>query len=79
MVIKEEKQMKNEGGREGRREGRLTGENGALHGRTVSDGFIGVDALVQLLAVEEVREELLDLEKEGGVEGGREGGRGCVK
>ena len=37
--------------------GGVTGENGGLDGRAVSNGFIGVDALVGLLAVEEVGDE----------------------
>jgi len=41
-----------------------------LHGRTVSDGFVGIDALVQLFAVEKVGKELLDLKREGGREKG---------
>src|SRR5207253_2762654 len=39
----------------------LASQNGSLHSGTVSDGLIGVDALVQLLAVEEVGQQLLDL------------------
>ena len=67
-----------EGGREGGRNDLLTRENGTLHGRTVGDCLVGVDALIELFAVEEVGEELLDL-SEGEREGGREGGRRCVK
>jgi hypothetical protein len=38
----------------------VTGKDGSLDSGTVSDGLIGVDALVGLLAVEEVRDEFLD-------------------
>ena len=41
-------------------------ENGSLDGGTVGDGLIGVDGLVELLAVEEVGEELLNLGDTGG-------------
>ena len=41
--------------------GGLSRENTGLDGGTVSDGFIGVNALLELLAVEVVAEELLDL------------------
>jgi hypothetical protein len=35
-------------------------EDGGLDGGTVGDGLVWVDALVQLLAVEEVLQQLLD-------------------
>ena len=38
----------------------VTGENGCLDGGTIGNSLIGVDGLVWLLAVEEVRHELLD-------------------
>ena len=38
--------------------GCVTGEDGGLDGGTVCDSLIGVDALVGLLAIEEVRHEL---------------------
>ena len=38
----------------------ITGEDGSLDGGTVGDSLVGVDALVGLLAVEEVRDELHD-------------------
>ena len=41
--------------------GGLAGEDTGLDGGTVGDGLIGVDALLELLATEEVRQELLDL------------------
>lgn len=44
----------------------LSGENGGLHGSSVGDGLIGVDGLVELLAVEEVLQELLNLGDTGG-------------
>ena len=37
-----------------------------LHSSAVGNGLIGVDALAQLLAVEEVLQELLDLGDTGG-------------
>ena len=40
--------------------GGVTREDGGLHGGTVRDGLVGVDRLVGLLAVEEVRHELDD-------------------
>jgi len=46
--------------------GGVTSENGSLDGGTVGDGFIRVDGLVGLLAVEEVRNHLLDLGDTGG-------------
>ena len=46
--------------------GLVTIEDGSLHGGTVSDGLIGVDGLVQLLAIEEVVQQLLDLGNTGG-------------
>jgi hypothetical protein len=39
----------------------LAGKDTGLDGGTVGDGLVGVDALLELLAVEEVAEELLDL------------------
>lgn len=39
--------------------GGLAGEDTSLDGGTVGDGLVGVDALLKLLAVEEVAEELL--------------------
>ncbi|KAI3485069.1 hypothetical protein L1887_51742 [Cichorium endivia] len=44
----------------------VTRENGGLDGGTVCDGLVGVDRLVELAAVEEVGEELLDLGDTGG-------------
>merc|ERR1719387_3241599 len=44
----------------------LAREDAALDGRAVGDGLVGVDALVRLLAVEEVLEEHLDLGDAGG-------------
>lgn len=41
--------------------GGLAGEDTGLDGSTVGDGLVGVDALLELLATEEVAEELLDL------------------
>lgn len=41
--------------------GGLAGEDTGLDGSTVGDGLIGVDALLELLVVEELAEELLDL------------------
>ena len=41
--------------------GSLSGKDTSLDGGTVGNGLIGVDALLELLAVEEVAEELLDL------------------
>ena len=46
--------------------GGLAGENTGLNSGTVGNGFIGVDALLQLLAVEEVAQELLDTGDTGG-------------
>merc|ERR1712018_136679 len=46
--------------------GALTGEDGGLDGGTISDGLIGVDRSVELLAIEEVLEHLLDLGDTGG-------------
>jgi hypothetical protein len=46
--------------------GGLSGEDTGLDGGTVGNGLIGVDALLELLAVEEVAEELLDLGNTGG-------------
>mmetsp|Transcript_14351 Transcript_14351/g.28331 ORF Transcript_14351/g.28331 Transcript_14351/m.28331 type:complete len:716 (+) Transcript_14351:183-2330(+) len=43
-----------------------TGEDGSLHGGAVGHGLVGVDRLVELLAVEEVLEELLHLGDTGG-------------
>ena len=40
--------------------GGLAGEDTGLDGGTVGNGLIGVDALLELLAVEELAEELLD-------------------
>jgi hypothetical protein len=39
----------------------LVGEDGTLDGGTVSDGLVGVDRLVELAAVEVLRDERLDL------------------
>ena len=44
----------------------LAGEDTGLDGGTVGDGLIGVDALLELLAVEELAEELLDAGDTGG-------------
>jgi hypothetical protein len=44
----------------------VTRENGGLDGSTVGDGLIGVDALVGLLSVEEVGDELDDTGNTGG-------------
>ena len=44
----------------------VTREDGGLDGSTVGDSLIGVDGLVGLLAVEEVRNELLHLGDTGG-------------
>jgi hypothetical protein len=41
--------------------GGLSGEDTGLNGGTVGNSLVGVDALLELLAVEEVAEELLDL------------------
>jgi hypothetical protein len=41
--------------------GSLSGKDTSLDGGTVGNGLIGVDALLELLAVEELAEELLDL------------------
>lgn len=41
--------------------GLVSGENGSLDGSTVGDSLIRVDGLVELLAVEEVLQQLLDL------------------
>ena len=41
--------------------GGLSGEDTGLNGGTVGNSLIGVDALLELLAAEEVAEELLDL------------------
>jgi hypothetical protein len=46
--------------------GGLSGEDTGLNGGTVGDGLIGVDALLELLAVEEVGKELLDAGNTGG-------------
>ena len=46
--------------------GGLSGEDTGLDGGTVGNSLIGVDALLELLAVEEVAEELLDLGDTGG-------------
>lgn len=44
----------------------LAGEDTGLDGGTVGDSLVGVDALLELLATEEVAEELLDLGDTGG-------------
>ena len=44
----------------------LTSENGSLDSGSISNSFIGVDGLVEVLAVEEVRDQLLDLGDPGG-------------
>eukprot|EP00037_Helgoeca_nana_P026083 m.292930 g.292930 ORF g.292930 m.292930 type:complete len:688 (+) comp27130_c3_seq9:38-2101(+) len=46
--------------------GRVTLEDRGLHGGTVGHSLVRVDRLVELLAVEEVLEELLDLRDPGG-------------
>lgn len=46
--------------------GGLSGKDTGLDGGTVGNGLIGVDALLKLLAVEVVAEELLDLGDTGG-------------
>ena len=46
--------------------GSLSGKDTGLDGGTVGNGLIGVDALLELLAVEVVAEELLDLGDTGG-------------
>ena len=46
--------------------GGLSGEDTGLDGGTVGNSLIGVDALLELLATEEVAEELLDLGDTGG-------------
>jgi len=46
--------------------GGLSGKDTGLDGGTVGNGLIGVDALLELLAVEVVAEELLDLGDTGG-------------
>ena len=46
--------------------GSLSGEDTGLDGSTVGNSLIGVDALLELLATEEVAEELLDLGDTGG-------------
>jgi hypothetical protein len=46
--------------------GGLSGEDTGLDGGTVGDSLIGVDALLELLAVEEVGKELLDAGNTGG-------------
>lgn len=46
--------------------GSLAGEDTGLDGSTVGDSLIGVDGLLELLAVEEVGEELLDAGNTGG-------------
>lgn len=46
--------------------GGLSGEDTSLDGGTVSNSLIGVDALLELLATEEVAKELLDLGDTGG-------------
>ena len=46
--------------------GGLSRKDTSLDGGTVRNGLIGVDALLELLAVEEVAEELLDLGDTGG-------------
>merc|ERR1719319_1399339 len=44
----------------------VSGEDSGLNGGSVGDGFVGVDGLVELFAVEEVLEKLLDLGDPGG-------------
>jgi hypothetical protein len=46
--------------------GGLSGEDTGLDGSTVGNSLVGVDALLELLATEEVAEELLDLGDTGG-------------
>jgi len=46
--------------------GGLSGEDTSLDGGTVGNGLVGVDALLELLAAEEVAEELLNLGDTGG-------------
>ena len=46
--------------------GGLSGEDTGLDGGTVGSSLVGVDALLELLATEEVAEELLDLGDTGG-------------
>jgi hypothetical protein len=46
--------------------GGLSGEDTGLDSRTIGNSLIGVDALLELLATEEVTEELLDLGNTGG-------------
>lgn len=46
--------------------GSLAGEDTGLDGGTVGNGLIGVDALLELLAIEEVGQELLDTGDTGG-------------
>ena len=46
--------------------GGLSGEDTGLDGGTVGNSLVGVDALLELLATEEVAEELLDLGDTGG-------------
>jgi hypothetical protein len=46
--------------------GGLSGEDTGLNGGTVGNSLVGVDALLELLAPEEVAEELLDLGDTGG-------------
>ena len=46
--------------------GHVTGEDSSLDSSTVSDCLIRVDALVRLLAIEEVRDELDDTGDMGG-------------
>jgi hypothetical protein len=46
--------------------GGLSGEDTGLNGGTVGNSLVGVDALLELLATEEVTEELLDLGDTGG-------------
>mmetsp|Transcript_40186 Transcript_40186/g.104745 ORF Transcript_40186/g.104745 Transcript_40186/m.104745 type:complete len:274 (+) Transcript_40186:289-1110(+) len=44
----------------------LTAQDAALHGRTVGDSLVGVHALVRLLAIEELLDQLLHLRDPGG-------------
>merc|ERR1712137_271661 len=46
--------------------GLLSGQDGGLHGGTISDGLIRVDGLVQFFASEEVGYKLLDTRNTGG-------------